>query len=168
MLSNKFNIVIDENFTKEEFLKIIEEFSKIEELFWLAGNLEWYVNDMYDFDFKEFMTQVNEGYFEQITLTDKEAKRIKNETTIPLDLSNTLFCKAKNKDEMKKFMDTDEFRACAITVQKNIVTNVFFYTEGSNDMIIIIDCEDSSKFQKFFNNYIKKNKKELTFQHISR
>ncbi|SHK10888.1 hypothetical protein [Tepidibacter formicigenes] len=160
MLHNKFDIIINDSFTLEDFTKLLKDFSKDKKLvFGITEYLDFFVDDYHDYDVESFILKIKQNFFERFIISNKEINRLKNETTMNLDFSNDTFYIVKNIDEIEKFIKLDHFSFTALIVEKNIVTHVFFYTEHMDDMIIVVDCKPESDFKSFLDEYSKKHKK---------
>lgn len=74
-----------------------------------------------------------------------------------LDLSIGRLYIPENLEDIERFVKLDEYSFVAIAIDGNIVTHVFWYTESSDDMVVIVDIEeteDNEKFENILFNYI--------------
>lgn len=162
MLNNQCSIIINDKFRLEEFANVLESFTNEKKLaLGVDLPLEYYVDDFHDYDVDSFVLQIRQNYFEELKLPKSEIYRLKNETTMNLDFSIGLLYVPKNIDDIEKFIKLDEFSFVAIVIEENIVTNVFWYTEGYDEMVIIVDAENSSNFKNYLLNYFKENNKDM-------
>lgn len=162
MLRNKFDIIVNEKLTLEEFSNILEDFSNGKKLvFGIAPPLDFYINDFHDYDVDLFISQIKQNYFEKFNLSKRDIKRLKKETSMNLDFSEDLFYIPKTLDDIRKFMKIDTFSFVAILIEEDFITHVFYYTEGIDDMIIIGDAEENSDFENVLFDYLNKNKKGM-------
>lgn len=162
MLSNKFNITVNEKLTLEELSNILENFSNEKKLaFGIAPPLDYYIDDLHDYDVDLFILQIKQNYFEKLNLSQSELKKLKNETTMNLDFSEDLFYVPKTLDDIQKFMKIDTFSFVAIIMEEDFITHVLYYTEGLDDMIIIVDAEENSNFKNVLFDYLNKNKRGM-------
>ncbi|MCR8747191.1 hypothetical protein [Romboutsia lituseburensis] len=163
MLSKQCYIIINDKFRLEEFVNILGNFANEKKLgLGVDLPLDYYIDDFHDYDVDSFISQIRQNYFEELRLPKSEIYRLKNETTMNLDFSIGLLYVPKNIDDIEKFIKLDEFSFVAIVIEENIVTNVFWYTEGYEGMVIIVDAENSSNFKDYLLNYFKENNKDMS------
>lgn len=138
---------IDENKTNglQNFIEALSQFCRDKRLVFVVENsiIDWHINDESEL-VKTILKQ------NKIAIPKNILNQIIEKAFDNFDLTDTSCYLANNSKEIEQLINLDSlYQFLAFTLEGDEITNVFFYAEGDNDMMIIIFYEESSNIKQF-------------------
>jgi hypothetical protein len=144
----------DEFFTVEDMISLLCEAKKFGELtFTLPYSFEHYFRRT-SADKKGFLTKLSNNLIKQNILTESRLFQIKDSEAKSNKIQENKIYYAENVEHITQFVTLEPMYFLAFLIENDKITYIFQYTEINQDVDLIINYVDESKFK--IKSYISK------------